>query len=40
MGEDAAEGSVKLAVSAVGFDKVLFIAPGDAENLAFVIVNE
>ena len=40
MGEDAAEGTVKLAVSAVGFDKVQFNAPGDAENLAFVILNE
>ena len=40
MGENAAEGDVKLAVSAEGFDKVQFNAPGDAENLAFVILNE
>ena len=39
MGEDAAEGSVKLAVSAKGFDKVQFNAPGDAEGLAFVVLN-
>lgn len=39
MGEDAAEDSVKLAVSAKGFDKVMFNAPGDAENLAFVVLN-
>ena len=38
MGEDAAEDSVKLAVSAKGFDKVMFNAPGDAENLAFVVL--
>lgn len=39
MGEDAADGSVKLAVSAKGFDKVQFTAPGDAEGLAFVVLN-
>ena len=39
MGEDAAEDSVKLAVSAKGFDKVQFTAPGDAEGLAFVVLN-
>ncbi len=38
MGEDAAEGSVKLAVSAKGFDKVVFTAPGDAEGLGFVFL--
>ena len=38
MGEDAAEGSVKLAVSAKGFDKVVFNAPGDAEGLGFVVL--
>ena len=37
MGEEAAEGSVKLAVSAEGFDKVMFEVPGDAEGLGFAI---
>ena len=40
MGEDAAEGTVKLAVSAKGFDKVMFNAPGDAEDLGFVILED
>ena len=38
MGENAAEDDVKLAVDAKGFDKVMFNAPGDAENLAFVVL--
>ena len=40
MGEDAAEGSVELAVDAEGFEKVMFSAPGDAENLVFVMLND
>ena len=39
LGEDAAEGSITLAVSAKGFDKVMFTAPGDADNLGFVVIN-
>ncbi len=38
MGDDAADGSVKLAVSVPGFDKVVFTAPGNAEGLGFVVL--
>ena len=40
MGENAVEGSVNLAVSATGYDKVMFDVPGNSENLVFVIVDE
>ena len=37
MGEDAAEGSVKLAVTVKG-EVVVFTVPGNAENLGFVVL--
>ena len=37
MGENAAEGSVKLAVTVKG-EVVVFTVPGDAENLGFVVL--
>ena len=39
MGGDAVDGSVSLAVDATGFEKVMFTAPGNAENLGFVVLN-
>ena len=39
MGGDAVDGSVSLAVDATGFEKVMFTAPGNAENLGFVLLN-
>ena len=39
MGGDAVDGSVSLAVNAKGFEKVMFTAPGNAENLGFVVLN-
>ena len=39
MGGEAVDGSVTLAVDATGFEKVMFTAPGNAENLGFVLLN-
>ena len=39
MGGEAVDGSVSLAVDATGFEKVMFTAPGNAENLGFVVLN-
>ena len=39
MGGEAVDGSVTLAVNATGFEKVMFTAPGNAENLGFVLLN-
>ena len=39
MGEETVDGSVSLAVDATGFEKVMFTAPGNAENLGFVVLN-
>ena len=39
MGGEAVDGSVSLAVNATGFEKVMFTAPGNAENLGFVVIN-
>ena len=39
MGGEAVDGSVSLAVNATGFEKVMFTAPGNAENLGFVVLN-
>ena len=39
MGEDAAEGSVKLAVTVKG-EVVVFTVPGDAENLGFAVIED
>ena len=39
MDGDAVDGSVSLAVDATGFEKVMFTAPGNAENLGFVVLN-
>ncbi len=39
MGGEAVDGSVTLAVNATGFEKVMFTAPGNAENLGFVVLN-
>lgn len=38
LGEDAADGSVTLAVNAGGYDKVMFTAPGNADNLGYVVI--